>query len=71
MKRKDLKWEVDYSDIIRDEHNHEGWKLDAHGLNLLREGWEPFSVTNVSIFLPHTDPPYDTYSERVWFRRRA
>lgn len=70
MRRQDRnKHQVDWADVIRSDGTHEGWRLDAHGMALLEDGWEPFAVSNVSIYRPELDPPVDTYSERVWFRR--
>jgi hypothetical protein len=69
-KRDTTQYEIEYADVIRDEPtNQNHWRLDAKGQTLLKEGWEPFSVTNVSIYRPELEPPIDSYSERVWFRR--
>jgi hypothetical protein len=67
-------WEVQYAGMTLDDTRDEGdqWILGQYGQDLLKDGWEPFAVTNMSVYYPSPDPEVakDQYSERMWFRRR-
>jgi hypothetical protein len=58
-------WEIEYGDMILDEEDGR-WKPSPYILDLLADGWEPFSVTNM--FRPQGSDGY-SYSERIWFKR--
>jgi hypothetical protein len=64
------RWEFAFADMMP-EASPEGdlWILSPGGQALLEDGWEPFSVTVLSVYHPEEPDPQDLFRERVWFRR--
>jgi hypothetical protein len=60
------RWELIFADMMP---QGDQWILSPLGQKLLDEGWEPFSVTTLSVYHPEEPGPQDIFRERVWFRR--
>jgi hypothetical protein len=70
------KWDVDWADMTSvQDGDFLRWVLNQDGKDLLNDGWEPFSVTCLSVYWPGLpgaeEMAVDKYVERVWFRKKV
>ena len=66
-----MTWELHVAEVTRQQGGTNP-SLNELGQELLKQGWEPFSVTSVSVYCPEPADPankMDVFIERVWFRR--